>query len=261
MKHGFEDEKSGNLFFEIIRILEVKRPLLILLENVKHLRSHDGGRTFARIIELLAPLYHVDSRVIDARRWVPQHRERTFIVGLLRAAHPDLWVFDWPAAPDGEGPLLSSILEQQYEARYILTDPLWTYLQEYRRRHEAAGNGFGYSKVGPGDVSRTLSARYYKDGSEILIDRGPNRSPRRLTPTECGRLMGFPRPTRGARPATVSPSDHPRQFFFPVSDVQAYRQFGNAVVPSVTEHLVAQLAREANLPALRERMRSRPSGS
>ena len=260
-KHGFEDEQSGNLFFEIVRILEAKRPPLIFLENVKHLRSHDSGRTFARIMELLAPLYHVDNRVIDARRWVPQHRERTFIVGVLRAAHPDPWVFAWPSAPEGAGPVLSSILERRYEPRYILTDSLWTYLQKYRRRHEAAGNGFGYSKVGPDDVSRTLSARYYKDGSEILINRGPNRNPRRLTPTECGRLMGFPQPTRGARPETVNPSDHPKRFYVPVSDVQAYRQFGNAVVPAVIEHLATRLARDVNLPALRERVRSRSTES
>ncbi len=256
-KHGFEDEKSGNLFFEIMRILEAKRPTAILLENVKHLRSHDGGRTFAKIMELLAPLYHTDSRVIDARRWVPQHRERTFIVGLLKAVHPDPWIFAWPPPPDGPSPTIGQILENSYETRYILTEPLWAYLQEYRAKHEAAGNGFGYSKVGPGDVSRTLSARYYKDGSEILIDRGPGRAPRRLTPIECGRLMGFPKPTLGPRPASTEPSDNPTRFYVPVSDVQAYRQFGNAVVPPLLEHLGASLAEQIDFVSARL---SRPRG-
>jgi DNA (cytosine-5)-methyltransferase 1 len=246
-RHGFEDEKSGNLFFEIVRILEAKRPPVVLLENVKNLRTHDQGRTFAIVVARLENLgYNVESRVVDARPWVPQHRERTFIVGLHRDSHEDAR-FAFPAPPTG-GPLprLRDILEPAWDPKYVLSEHLWNYLQEYRRKHRAAGNGFGYGLFGGEDIARTLSARYHKDGSEILIDT-QSRLPRRLTPIECARLMGFPSPIVGL-PAEGSKIREPLEsFHIPVSDTQAYRQFGNAVVVDVVEHLAWALVHQANL--------------
>jgi DNA (cytosine-5)-methyltransferase 1 len=211
-KHGFADKKQGNLFFCLADLIEKKRPRAFLLENVKHLQRHDGGRTFSVIHDTLVKTlgYHVHTKVIDARCVVPQHRERIFIVGF---AEPTPFTFpDFPS----DGPTLKDILERDVPAKYTLTDHLWRYLQQYAQKHRAAGNGFGYGLVTGESVARTLSARYYKDGSEILIAQGAGRNPRRLTPRECARLMGFP-------------SD----MEIPVSDTQAYRQFGNSVVVPV----------------------------
>jgi DNA (cytosine-5)-methyltransferase 1 len=246
-QHGFQDEKSGNLFFEITRILDTKRPPLVFLENVKNLRTHDRGRTFAVIVSRLEGLgYNVESRVIDARPWVPQHRERTFIVGFHRDSY-DGARFDFPPAPEGRPlPRLRDILEPTVERRYVLSEHLWNYLQEYRRKHRAAGNGFGYGIFGGEDIARTLSARYHKDGSEILIDTQA-KLPRRLTPVECARLMGFPNPQLGAPPPDHATREPLEQFYIPVSDTQAYRQFGNAVVVDVIEHLAWALVEQANL--------------
>jgi len=236
-KHGFECETQGTLFFDIERIIAAKRPKAFVLENVKNLVSHDRGNTFRVIIRTLREKlgYEVSWRVLDARHWVPQHRERIFIVGI----RPDLeakFDFGEVAVPDG-GPSLAAVLhstdgsgevEEPYTddsgrpaRKYILSDHLWGYLQEYASRHRAKGNGFGFGLVKARDVARTLSARYYKDGSEILIDRGRG-NPRRLTPRECARLMGFLRTTDG------------RPWEIPVSDTQAYKQFGNAVAVPVT---------------------------
>jgi DNA (cytosine-5)-methyltransferase 1 len=238
-KHGFDCDTQGTLFFEIERIIAAKQPKAFILENVKNLASHDGGRTFEVIRHTLQDKlgYNISWKIVDARRFLPQHRERIFIVGL----HPDLDArFDWRGVdlPDPDhGPRLGTLLhpedgredvEERYigpdgrvHDKYVLTPHLWSYLQNYAAKHLARGNGFGFGLVGPRDVARTLSARYFKDGSEILVHRqeGP---PRRLTPRECARLMGFDRP------------GGPR-FRIPVSDTQAYRQFGNAVAVPVVE--------------------------
>lgn len=226
-KHGFDDEKQGNLFFEIANILEYHKPAAFVLENVKNLKSHDKGRTFEIIYNTLTEAlgYHVQYKIIDAKPLVPQHRERIFIVGFRE----DRW-FNFPTLPS-KGPVLSSILEKDVPEKYTLTDHLWEYLQNYARKHQEAGNGFGFGLVTPNEIARTLSARYHKDGSEILISQGAKRNPRRLTPRECCRLMGYP-----------------DDFKIPVSDTQAYRQFGNSVVMPVVErvakNVVEALARE-----------------
>lgn len=231
--HGFECATQGTLFFDICRILAVKRPLAFMLENVRNLRSHDKGRTFDVIIRSLNDLgYTVDFSVIDAQAFVPQHRERIFIVGF---SQPTAFTMDMIGIPEADGPKLGRILhpengtevpEADYtlgsnaevNSKYTLSAHLWKYLRDYAARHKAQGNGFGFGLVTAADIARTLSARYYKDGSEILVSRGPRRNPRRLTPRECARLMGFP-----------------DEFQIPVSDTQAYRQFGNSVVVPVIE--------------------------
>jgi len=241
--HGFACETQGTLFFDVARIIEARRPAAFLLENVKHLLRHDKGRTFAVIKKALEEElgYQVHCRVIDARHFVPQHRERIFIVGFR---DPTAFSFDKLELPAQElWPRLGSILhpengtedaEPPYTEgkiarvadKYTLTDGLWSYLQAYAEKHRAKGNGFGFGLVGPNDVARTLSARYHKDGSEILIARKEG-NPRRLTPRECARLMGFESQTR--------------HFAIPVSDTQAYRQFGNAVVVPVVEAIAEHM--------------------
>lgn len=219
-KHGFEDELQGNLFSEIVRILETK-PSAFVLENVKNLKSHDEGRTFETICYYLEEKlnYKIFHRIIDGQSLVPQHRERIFIVGFKNEATK----FEWPEFPQ-HGPKLNTILSSRVDDKYILSDKLWTYLQNYAAKHRAAGNGFGYGLVSGTDISRTLSARYHKDGSEILISRGHGKNPRRLTPNECKLLMGFP-----------------DDFKFPVSDTQAYRQCGNSVVVPVVKAIAASV--------------------
>ncbi len=223
--HGFLCGTQGTLFYDLARIIDHHRPLAFLLENVKNLKRHDGGRTFATIMRVLKGElgYSVETRVVDSSPWVPQRRERIFMVGFRE---PITFNFDELAIPPGQAPTLRAVLDKHVDPKYTLTERLWDYLQGYKRRHRSAGNGFGYSLFGPDDVARTLSARYYKDGSEILI-RQVSRRPRRLTPRECARLMGFERPGG-------------MEFRIPVSDTQAYRQFGNAVVVPVVR-AVAQL--------------------
>jgi DNA (cytosine-5)-methyltransferase 1 len=224
--HGFADEKSGNLFFEITRLIQEapEPPPVLFLENVKNLLSHDHGNTFQVISAALEDLdYNLSHRVIDAQIWVPQHRERTFIVGLHRDVFGEER-FEFPDLPELPRRTMGDILLVDPDDKYILSQHLWDYLQDYARKHRAAGNGFGYGLVGPDSVSRTLSARYHKDGSEILVETGGDR-PRRLTPRECARLMGFP-----------------DTFVIPVSDTQAYRQFGNSVVMPVVAFLARHLA-------------------
>jgi DNA (cytosine-5)-methyltransferase 1 len=233
--HGFRDKAQGTLFFNIVDILDRKRPRAFLLENVKNLRSHDGGRTFAVITGALRELgYHVHQRLINASAWVPQGRERVFLAGFRDSVN---FSFDDLDIPD-KRPILGDVLHNSTETpeppftmahrgrtvvnpRYTLSDHLWQYLQAYAAKHREKGNGFGCSVVGRYDTARTLSARYHKDGSEILVAQARN-NPRRLTPRECARLMGFDTPGR-------------KPFAIPVSDTQAYRQFGNAVVPLVVE--------------------------
>jgi len=218
-QHGFLDETQGTLFFDVAKIIKHHQPEAFLLENVKNLQRHDKGRTFAVIMNTLRELgYNVSTRVISARPWVPQGRDRIFIVGFR---DPAQFSFDDMHVPVGPAPTLKSILLKDVDPKYTLTDHLWQYLQNYKKKHEAAGNGFGFGLFGPNDVARTLSARYYKDGSEILINQGKGKRPRRLTPQECARLMGY---ERGNRTFNIS-----------VSDTQAYKQFGNGVVVPVVE--------------------------
>lgn len=244
-QHGFRCESQGTLFFDVARIIAHHRPRAFLLENVKNLVNHDRGRTFEIIHQTLTEDlgYNVHWKVIDARSWVPQHRERIFIVGFRD--DNDFSFADFVVPDPLKGPKLGTILhpgdgsedpdghftigkDRKVSDRYILTDHLWRYLQNYAEKHRLRGNGFGYGLVGKNDVTRTLSARYFKDGSEILVSRGRG-TPRRLTPRECARLMGFDKPT-GA------------EFKIPVSDTQAYRQFGNAVVVPVVQAVAQHMA-------------------
>ena len=227
-QHGLMCDTQGTLFFDLAKIIEYHRPKAFLFENVKNLKRHNGGRTFDTILEVLERelSYRVFHQVISSRPWVPQKRERIFIVGFRD--HRIEFDFDKLATPDTDGPTLGSILDKEVDPKYTLTENLWTYLQSYKEKHKKAGNGFGYSIFGPEDVAGTLSARYYKDGSEILI-RQKNNRPRRLTPQECARLMGF-----------KEPNSLREWKFGAVSDVQAYRQMGNAVVVPVVR-AVAQL--------------------
>ena len=220
--HGFLCDTQGTLFFDTAQIIAHHRPTAFVLENVKNLERHDGGKTFATIMNVLENElgYHVQKRVISSHHWVPQKRERIFIVGFREKSEFNLDALELP----DDDPKLGSVLQSHDEVdpKYTLTPRLWEYLQGYKAKHEAKGNGFGFGLFGPEDVARTLSARYYKDGSEILIRQSGNL-PRRLTPLECARLMGF---DRGER-----------RWHIPVSDTQAYRQFGNAVVVPVVEFL------------------------
>ena len=246
--HGFEDEKQGNLFFEIERILKHHRPAAFLLENVKHLTRHDKGNTFEVIRRTLEDDlgYAIDYRVISSAPWVPQKRERIFIVGFRQDVGFCFDGFDAVIPKEKDWPRLGSILQghNEVDSKYTLTPKLWEYLQTYRAKHEKAGNGFGYSLFGKDGVTRTLSARYHKDGSEILIKQKGTR-PRRLTPTECARLMGF---EHGDRTWDTSA----------VSDTQAYRQFGNAVVVPVVEAIARYL--EPSLKKMIEIDRKERSG-
>jgi len=252
--HGFEDETQGTLFFDVARILKAHRPAAFLLENVKNLKSHDRGRTFEVIRRTLEDElgYHLHVRVINAKHFLPQHRDRIVMVGFRRETD-----FTWDELqlpPLGEKKM-GSILhpedgsekpEPHYtdgkkarvNEKYTLTEHLWQYLQDYAAKHKAAGNGFGFGLVGSDDTCRTLSARYYKDGSEILVRQRGSAPPRRLTPRECARLMGYP-----------------DTFQIPVSDTQAYKQFGNSVaVPVFREvarvmrpHIVQELSSVENV--------------
>ncbi|PCE25056.1 DNA (cytosine-5-)-methyltransferase [Paraburkholderia acidicola] len=233
--HGFECTTQGTLFFDVARIIAARRPAAFLLENVKNLLSHDKGRTFEVILQTLRDElgYDVHYRVIDGQHFTPQHRERILLVGFREKT-----AFSWDDLQlPTDGPRLTSILhrtdgsepllpwdgdrffdhaKRRVQPKYTLTPKLWAYLQHYADKHRAAGNGFGFGLAYPDSVTRTLSARYHKDGSEILVHQGSRKRPRRLTPRECARLMGFP-----------------DTFRIPVSDTQAYRQFGNSVVMPV----------------------------
>ena len=234
--HGFECTTQGTLFFDVARIIAEKRPKAFLLENVKNLLSHDKGNTFKVVIETLEKElgYVVHYKVIDGQHFVPQHRERILIVGFKEETD---FTWDDLQLPEKGAVKMSSILHSQngeeeaeepytegskakINAKYTLTPNLWSYLQGYAEKHRKAGNGFGFGLVDNDSVARTLSARYYKDGSEILVSQGKRKRPRRLTPRECARLMGFP-----------------EHFKIPVSDTQAYRQFGNSVVMPVMQEV------------------------
>ena len=224
MAHGFECETQGNLFFRLAAIIEVKRPAVLFLENVKNLKSHDQGRTWQVIRDTLHDLgYWIFDKVIDAAAWVPQHRERVYIVCFDKAKFAECPPFEFPPAPEQPRPMLIDILDPAPDPKYTLSEHLWNYLQRYAEGHRAKGNGFGFGLADPQGIARTLSARYHKDGAEILIPQGTGKPPRRLTPPECARLMGF---------------DEKK---IVVSDTQAYRQFGNAVVPKVVEAVGRQI--------------------
>jgi DNA (cytosine-5)-methyltransferase 1 len=235
--HGFRDKKQGNLFFYLADIVKAKHPPVLLLENVKNLRSHDGGKTWKVIHDTLEELgYAVFYKIIDASHWVPQHRERIFIVCFDKKLFGDASGFSFPI-DSRKNPKLTDILEKTPDPKYTLTPHLWRYLQDYAKKHKEKGNGFGFGMPDLKGISRTLSARYYKDGSEILIMQGAGKIPRRLTPRECARLMGFP-----------------DKYKIVVSDTQAYRQFGNALVPPIAE-AVGRQALELLIPVLRKKNR------
>lgn len=210
---GFLDKTQGTLFFDVVRILNNKRPKAFLLENVKNLKSHDKGNTWRVIMNSLKELdYKVFSIVLDGQNFVPQHRERVFIVGFDSKRYGDVADFKFNIKIPMEKKILKDILEDKVLDKYTLSDKLWTYLQNYAAKHKAKGNGFGYGMPNLDGVTRTLSARYYKDGSEILIKQD-GKNPRRLTPRECARLQGYP-----------------DSYKITVSNTRAYKQFGNSVV-------------------------------
>lgn len=243
--HGFADETQGTLFFDVARIIAKKRPKAFLLENVKNLRSHDKGRTFDVIMRTLKHElgYDVHYKIIDGAHFVPQHRERIIIVGFREPVAFDWDILNLPEKgqrtlkeilhrTDGTEPYLPWDEDRFFDPKtkkindkYTLTDNLWAYLQGYAAKHKAAGNGFGFGLVNQDSVTRTLSARYYKDGSEILLSQGSKKNPRRLTPRECARLMGFP-----------------DSFLIPVSDMRAYKQFGNSVIVDVMREMARVMA-------------------
>ena len=237
--HGFHDITQGTLFFDVARIIAAKRPKAFVLENVKNLVSHDKGQTFKIILDTLTNElgYQVFFKIIDASFFVPQHRERIILIGFREASTFSWDHIDIPTSKEkllGEilhaenlEPFIASDDERFYDhkrqrvlEKYTLSDKLWSYLQNYKRKHQVAGNGFGFGLVTNESITRTLSARYYKDGSEILVDQGQIKNPRRLTPRECARLMGFP-----------------DSFKIPVSDTRSYKQFGNSVVVPVFESI------------------------
>ncbi len=223
-KHGFEDEKQGNLFFHVAEIIKKHRPKAFFLENVKNLVAHDKGNTFRVIKETLEELnYSFDKAILNGKHFVPQHRDRTIMVGFDKEVFGQNMKFDFSLVklpePDKK---IKSILKENVDPKYTLSDHLWNYLQEYSKKHKLKGNGFGFGLTNLEGISRTISARYYKDGSEILIPQlGSN--PRRLTPDECAALQGYP-VNKGKK-----------SFRIPVSDNQAYKQFGNSVVTPLIE--------------------------
>ena len=231
-KHGFLDETQGTLFFDIARIIKHKKPAAFMLENVKNLVSHDKGKTFKVIVETLHELgYTVHKQVLDGKHFVPQHRERILIVGFNKDVFHSKEKFEFPTLPEPTAKI-KDILEPKPLDKYTLTDHLWNYLQRYAEKHKAKGNGFGFGLTDLNGISRTMSARYYKDGAEILIPQ-KGKNPRRLTPRECARLQGFP-----------------DTFEIQVSDNQAYRQFGNSVVvpliQAVGKNLVKEVSKKIN---------------
>jgi DNA (cytosine-5)-methyltransferase 1 len=220
-KHGFEDEKQGNLFFHIAEIIETHRPKAFFLENVKNLTSHDKGKTFKIIEQTLLDLeYSFHTKVLDGQNFGPQHRQRTFMVGFDSKTYKGKEKFEFPEMPKKRIYELKDIIDDKVDKKYTLSDQLWNYLFEYAIKHKEKGNGFGYGLFDKNKdkVTRTISARYYKDGSEVLIKQ-KNKNPRRLTQRECARLQGYP-----------------EHFIVDaVSMNQAYKQFGNSVVVPLIE--------------------------
>ena len=216
---GFKDKTQGTLFFDVADIICKHRPKAFYLENVKNLTSHDNGNTFRVIRETLEELdYSIHYQVMDGQTYVPQHRERIMIVGFDNKVFKGKEQFVFPEQHEATM-TVKDILDPVVDEKYTLSNKLWTYLQNYAEKHKAKGNGFGFGLVNLNGITRTLSARYYKDGSEILIPQSNGKNPRRLSPRECARLMGYP----------------DSYIINAVSDVQAYRQCGNSViVPLIT---------------------------
>lgn len=224
--HGFLDETQGTLFFDVARIIKHKMPKAFMLENVKNLVSHDKGKTFKIIKETLIELgYSIHFKVLDGQYFVPQHRERIIIVGFNKSVFNGEEAFEFPKMGDKKF-AIKDILLEEVDPKYTLSDKLWNYLQEYAKKHKAKGNGFGFGLTNLDGISRTMSARYYKDGAEILIPQD-GLNPRRLTPRECARLQGFP-----------------DSFIIPVSDNQAYKQFGNSVVTPLIQAVGENIIKE-----------------
>ncbi len=235
LKKGFADTR-GTLFFEIERIMRDKRPKAFLLENVKQLQTHDRGRTLKVILSHINELdYYVKYAVLRAGDFgVPQNRERTYIIGF------DKHYFDIAADYDFQFPIptyektrLGDILESNVDERYTLTDTIWEGFKKRKQNNINRGAGFGYCLFNEeSPYVSTLVARYYKDGQEILIDQGTDKNPRKLTPRECARLQGFP-----------------DSFIIPVSNMQAYKQFGNSVAVPVIRAIAKRMREEmGNLP-------------
>lgn len=224
---GFKDKTQGTLFFDVADIISRHRPKAFFLENVKNLLSHDKGNTFKIIKGTLEELrYSIYYLIMDGQAYVPQHRERIIIVGFNRDIFNGKEQFEFPEKKQTIHPI-KNILEPYVDNKYTLSDNLWNYLQNYAEKHRAKGNGFGFGMVDLNGVSRTLSARYYKDGSEILIPQGEGKNPRRLSPRECARLMGYP----------------DKYKLNQVSDVQAYKQCGNSVVVPLITDVAKQLVK------------------
>ena len=245
--HGFMCQTQGTLFFDLALVIRAKRPPIFVLENVRNLKSHDGGNTYKVIIETLESLGYViadkeyegrkDPKIIDAAHFLPQHRERLVLVGFRKNMnlHHGFTLRDVSQFYPLEKPALAELLDKDVPEKYTLSEKTWSFLNEHAQRHREKNQGFGYGLVDARDpkaVTRTLTARYYKDGSEILLKQSPsinddNPRPRKLTPRESARLMGFEEPGEAS-------------FVIPVSDTQAWKQFGNAVVVPVFS-AVAQL--------------------
>ena len=230
LKKGFSDTR-GTLFFEIERIIKDKRPKAFLLENVKQLRGHDKGRTLKIILEHLDALdYQVTYDVLRAADFgIPQNRERIYIVGFDRRYYglDDKYIFPFPK-PTHQKTRLGDILEDNVDEKYTISQKLYEGHIRRKAEHQKKGNGFGSSLFNAdSEYTNTISARYYKDGSEILIDQGPDIPPRKLTPRECARLQGFP-----------------ESFIIPVSDTQAYKQFGNSVAVPVIRAIAKRVREE-----------------
>lgn len=226
--HGFADEKQGNLFFHIADIIETHRPKAFFLENVKNLVSHDKGKTFKVIKETLEALdYSFHYKVLNGKHFVPQNRERTFMVGFDKNIYKNKEKFEFPELIS-TNKKFKEILEPRVDRKYTLSNHLWKYLQDYSKKHKEKGNGFGFGLTDLEGISRTMSARYYKDGSEILIPQ-KNNNPRRLTQREAANLQGYP-----------------KHFIVDaVSMNQSYKQFGNSVVvpliEAIGENVIATL--------------------
>ena len=224
---GFKDKTQGTLFFDVADIISRHRPKAFYLENVKNLTSHDKGNTFRIMLETLKELdYSVHYQVMDGQTYVPQHRERIMIVGFDKRVFHGNEQFDFPEQYPTTM-TVKDILDPNIDEKYTLSDKLWTYLQNYAEKHRSKGNGFGYGLVDLNGITRTLSARYYKDGSEILIPQEGGKNPRKLSPRECARLMGYP----------------DEYILSAVSDAQAYRQCGNSVVVPLITAVSEQIIR------------------
>lgn len=237
-KHGFEDPTQGTLFFDIKRILKVKRPAAFFLENVKNLLNHDKGKTFNVIRETLRDqlgyVIRTEDIIVDGAEWVPQHRERIFIVGYnpekMDIAEDEINIPKKPAK-NYSYPELKNIIQNKVDDRFTLGPGTWATLERHKKNHAKKGNGFGYGlikkPIQKGLATRTISARYHKDGAEILIEQKGKR-PRRLTVEEAMQLQGF----------------DPDRFKFPVSDTQAYKQIGNSVVVPAIKDTAREIVRK-----------------